>query len=57
MIRDLKALQWESDDSNIGKVGIDDVEDDFKELAQELNKKKVLSESVQQTLANILETV
>ena len=57
MIRNLKALQWESDDSNIGKVGIDDVEDDCKELAQELNKKEVLSESVQQTLANIIETV
>ena len=57
MIRNLKALQWESDDSNIAKVGIDEVEDDFKELAQELNKKEVLSESVQQTLANILETV
>ena len=57
MIRNLKALQWESDDSNIGKVGIDDVEDDCKELVQELNKKEVLSESVQQTLANIIETV
>ena len=57
IIRNLKALQWESVDSNIGKVGIDEVEDGFKELAQELNKKEVLSESVQQTLANILETV
>ena len=57
MTGNLKALQWESDDSNIGKVVIDEVEDDFKELAQELNKKEVLSESVQQTVANILETV
>ena len=38
MNRNLKALQWESDDNSSGKDGIDDEEDDFKELAQELNK-------------------
>ena len=57
MNRNLKALQWESDDNNSGKDGIDDEEDDFKELAQELNKEEGLGESVQQTLANVLETV
>ena len=31
--------------------------DDFKELVQELNKEEGLAEPVQQTLANILETV
>ena len=36
MNRSLKALQWESDVNNSGKDGIDDAEDDFKELAQEL---------------------
>ena len=57
MNRNLKALQWESDDNNSGKDGIDDGEDNFKELAQELNKEEGLGEPVQQTLANILETV
>ena len=57
MNRNLKALQWESDDNNSGKDGIDDGEDHFKELAQELNKEEGLGEPVQQTLANILETV
>ena len=33
------------------------MEDDFKELAQELNKEEGLLEPVQQNLANILETV
>ena len=46
-----------SDDNNSGKDGIDDGEDNFKELAQELNKEESLDEPVQQTLANILETV
>ena len=36
MNRSLKDLHWESDDNNSGKDGIDDGEDDFKELAQEL---------------------
>ena len=57
MNRNLKTLQWESDDNNSGKDGIDDGEDNFKELAQELNKEEGLGEPVQQTLANILETV
>ena len=57
MNRNLKALQWESDDNNSGKDGIHNGEVDFKELAQELTKKEGLSELVQQTLANILETV
>ena len=57
MNRNLKALQWESDDNNSGKDGIDDGEDNFKELAQELNKEEGLGEPMQQTLANILETV
>ena len=57
MNRNLKAHQWESDDNNSGKDGIDDGEDNFKELAQELNKEEGLGEPVQQTLANILETV
>ena len=56
MNRNLKALQWEPDGNNIGKDGIDDGEDGFKELAQELNKEG-LNEPVQQTLVNILETV
>ena len=55
MNRNLKALQRESDDNN--KDGIDDGEDKFKELAQELNKEEGLGEPVQQILANILETV
>ena len=50
MNRNLKALQRESDDDNSGKDGIDDGEDDFKELAQKLNKEEELGESVQQTL-------
>ena len=45
------------DDNNSNKDGIDDGEDDFKELAQELNKKKGFGEPVQQTLAIILQTV
>ena len=58
MNRNLKALQWHSDDNNnSGKDGIDDGKDDFKELAQELNKEEGLGEPVQQTLANILEIV
>ena len=57
MNRNLKALQWESDDKNSGKDGIDVGEDDFKELAQELNKKERLGQPVQQIFANILETV
>ena len=57
MNRNLKALQWESDDNNSGKDRIDDREDDFKELAQELNKEEGLSEPVHQTLVNILKTV
>ena len=45
--------RWNSD-----KDEIDDGEDDdFKELAQELNKEKGLGEPVQQGLANFLETV
>ena len=57
MNSDLEALQWESDDNNSGKDGIYDKEVDFKELTLELNKEEGLGESVQQTLANILETV
>ena len=57
MSRNLKAVQWESDDNNNGKDGIHNGEVDLKELAQELTKKDGLSEPVQQTLANILETV
>ena len=48
MNRNLKALQWESDDNNSGKDGIDDGEDNFKELAQELSKEEGLGEPVQQ---------
>ena len=33
MNRNLRALQWESDDNNSGKDGIDDGEDDFKKSA------------------------
>ena len=51
MNRNLKALQWESDDNNSGKDGLDDGEDDFKELAQELNKEERLGVPVQQALA------
>ena len=57
MNSNLKALQLESDDNNSGKDGIDDGEDDFKQLVQELNKEEGLDELVQQTLAKILETV
>ena len=35
------------DDNNSNKDGIDDGEDDFKELAQELNKEEGLGEPVQ----------
>ena len=37
MNRNLKALEWESDDNNSGK---DDGEDDFKDLTPELNKEE-----------------
>ena len=57
MNRNLRALQWESDDNNSGKDGIDDGEDDFTELTQELNKEEGLGQPEQQTLVNILETV
>ena len=57
MNRNLKDLQWEFDDKNSGKDWIDVREDDFKEIAQELNKEEGLRHPVQQTLANILETV
>ena len=56
MNRNLKVLQWESDNNNSHKDGIDDGEDDFKELSQELNKEEGLGEPVQQTLSNILQT-
>ena len=56
MNRNLKALQWESDCNKSGNCGTDDVEDGFKELAQELNKEEGLAELVQQNLGNILET-
>ena len=54
--KNLKALQWASDDNNSGKNGTDDGEDDFKELAQELNKEEKLGVPVLQILANIFET-
>ena len=57
MYKNLKVLQWESNNNNIGKDGIHDGEDDFEELAQEVNKEKGLVEPVQLTLAKILETV
>ena len=57
MNRIFRALQWESDDNNSGKDGTDNGEDDFKELAQELNNEEGLGEPAQQTLTNILETV
>ena len=57
MNRKLKGRQWESGDNNSGKDGIDDGEDDFNELDQELNKEEGLGEPVQYTLANILGTV
>ena len=40
MNRNLKALEWESDDNNSGKDGIDHGEDDFKDLTPELNKEE-----------------
>ena len=51
MNRNLKTVQWESDDNKSGKDEIDHGEDDFKELAQEVNKEDGLGEPVQQTLA------
>ena len=36
--RNLNATQWESDDSNNDKDGIDDGDDHFKKLAHKLNK-------------------
>ena len=48
MKRNLKALQWESDENNTGKYRVDDGDDDFKELAQELSKEEGLGEPVQQ---------
>ena len=54
--KNLKALQWASDDNNSGKNGTDDGEDDFKEFAQELNKEEKLGVPVLQILANIFET-
>ena len=38
--KNLKALEWESDDNNSRKDGIDDGEDDFKDLTPELNKEE-----------------
>ena len=46
MNKNLRALQWESHDNDSGKDGIDDGENDFKELAQELNKEEGLGEPV-----------
>ena len=40
MNKNLKALEWESDDNNSRKDGIDDGEDDFKDLTPELNKEE-----------------
>ena len=57
MNSDLEALQWESDDNNSRKDGIYDKEVDFNQLTLELNKEEGLREPVQQTSANILETV
>ena len=57
MNRTLKALLWKSDDNNSDKDGIDNEKNDFKDLVQELNKEEGLNELLQQTLANILETV
>ena len=48
MKRNLKALQWESDENNTGKDRVDDGDDDFKELAQELSKEEGSGEPVQQ---------
>ena len=44
MNRNLKDLQWESDNNNSRKDRTDDGEDDFKELAQEQNKEEQLAE-------------
>ena len=53
----LKALQMKSDTNSSGKeIGIDDGEDDFKELIQDL-KEEGLGGPVQPTLPNILVTV
>ena len=57
MNKNLKAIQWESEDNNSNKDGIYDGEDYLKELAQKLNKEEGSREPVQQTLANILEIV
>ena len=38
--RNLKTLQWESDNNNNGKDEIGDGEDNLIELAQELNKEE-----------------
>ena len=48
MKRNLKALQWESDENNSGKDRVDDGDDDFKEVAQELSKEEGFGEPVQQ---------
>ena len=40
MNKNLKALEWESDDNKSRKDGIDDGEDDFKDLTPELNKEE-----------------
>ena len=40
MNMNLKALLWESDNSNRSKDRTDDGEEDRKELAQELNKEE-----------------
>ena len=57
MNRNLPALQWKSDNSNSGKDGTDDGKDDFKGLAQEVNKDEGLGEPKQQTFSNILKAV
>lgn len=57
MNRNLKALQWKSDNNISSKQRIDDGEDDFQELAQELNKEEGLGKPVQHTFMNILDTV
>ena len=57
MNRNLPALQWKSDNNNSGKDGTDDGKDDFKELAEEVNKDEGLGKPKQQTLSNILKAV
>ena len=57
MNKNLKILQWESNNNNSGRDGIHYGEDDFEELAQEVNKEKGLDEPAQLTLTKILETV